>query len=186
VADPNGSLIASLRNIGAPKVVAPSSRYTPSTRESALTQRSMIEALRQAPNYSDQIRAAAAGRPEKTGALGTIGKALIDNPISKAVLAPLVVLDTGRRAAVSTARELTDLLDTDKNTTASVSDWFKQTKDTSYGFGTAFPMEGWTGRLVGLAGDVALDPLTYLTLGANVPLKAATMGGGKLATALGT
>ena len=186
MADPNGSLIASLRNIGAPKAVAPSSRYTPSTRESALTQRSMVEALRQAPNYSDQIRAAAAGRPEKTGALGTIGKALIDNPISKAVLAPLVVLDTGRRAAVSTARELTDLLDTDKNTTASVSDWFKQTKDTSYGFGTAFPMEGWTGRLVGLAGDVALDPLTYLTLGANVPLKVATQGGGTLATALGT
>jgi hypothetical protein len=186
VADPNGSLIASLRNIGAPKVVAPSSRYTPSTRQSALTQRSMIEALRQAPNYSDQIRAAAAGNPEKPGALGNIGRALIDNPISKAVLAPLIVLDTGRRAAVSTARELTDLFDEDKNTTASVSDWFKQTKDTSYGFGTAFPMEGWTGRLVGLAGDVALDPLTYLTLGANVPLKAATMGGGKLSTALGT
>ena len=185
MADPNGSLIASLRNIGAPKTVAPSSRYTPSTRESALTQRSMIEALRQAPNYSDQIRAAAAGRPEKSGALGTIGKALIDNPISKAVLAPLIVLDTGRRAAVSTARELTDLLDTDKNTTASISDWFKQTKDTSYGFGTAFPMEGWTGRLVGLAGDVALDPLTYLTLGGNVAAGALTKGGGKLSTALG-
>lgn len=185
MADPNGSLIESLRNVGAPKAVVPNSRFTPSTRQTALTQRSMIEALRQAPTYSDQIRAAAAGKPADSGALGTIGKALIDNPISKAVLAPLTVLDTGRRAVISAAREATDLFDTDKNTTASISDWFKQTKDTSYGFGKAFPMEGWTGRLVGLAGDIALDPLTYLTLGGSIPERAAMEGGMALKTALG-
>jgi hypothetical protein len=128
---------------------------------------------------------AAAGKSESSGALGNIGKALIDNPISKTVLGGLTILDTGRRAAVSTVREATDFFDTDPNTNVSVKDWFKQTKDPTYGFGTAFPMTGWSGRLVGFAGDVLLDPITYIPGGAIFSTGRRAATGAKLATAEG-
>lgn len=128
---------------------------------------------------------AAAGKSEASGALGNIGKALLDNPISKVVLGGLTILDTGKRAAVSTLREATDYFDTDPNTNASVKDWFSQTKDVGYGFGTAFPMEGWAGRLVGLAGDIALDPITYIPGGAFFSTGRKVATGAKLATAEG-
>ncbi len=92
---------------------------------------------------------------------------------SKAILAPIQLLDTPKRAVISAIRETVDLLDTDKNTKASFGDWFNQTKDVNYGFGTAFPMKGWKGRVVGFLGDVLLDPLTYATLGGTVASKAA-------------
>jgi len=91
---------------------------------------------------------------------------------SKAILAPIQLLDTPKRAVISAIRETVDLLDTDKNTKASFGDWFNQTKDVNYGFGTAFPMKGWKGRVVGFLGDVLLDPLTYATLGGTVAAKA--------------
>jgi len=91
---------------------------------------------------------------------------------SKAILAPIQLLDTPKRAVISAIRETVDLLDTDKNTKASFGDWFNQTKDVNYGFGTAFPMKGWKGRVVGFLGDVLLDPLTYATLGGTVASKA--------------
>jgi len=52
----------------------------------------------------------------------------------------------------------------------------KQTKDSSYGYGKAFPMKGWAGRIVGFVGDVLLDPLTYATLGATISKKATMLG----------
>jgi hypothetical protein len=128
------------------------------------------------PKLTDQINAAAQGKNRPSGALGAIA-GLIDNPIAKAVLAPLVVLDTGRRGIISGVREVADILDTDDKTTASFGDWFNQTKDTSYGFGTAFPMKGNWGRAVGLIGDLALDPINWLTLGASIPKSLLLRGG---------
>ncbi|NBO53336.1 MAG: hypothetical protein EBU84_01820 [Actinobacteria bacterium] len=126
----------------------------------------------QYPGLTDQIKSAEAGIVKPSGALGALAH-LFDNPVAKAALAPLVVLDTGRRAVISGVREIVDVLDTDKKTKASLTDWFKQTKDPSYGFGTAFPMKGWLGRTVGLIGDIALDPITWATLGASIPESAA-------------
>lgn len=131
----------------------------------------------QYPKLTDQIRALEAGNQKPSGALGVLAN-VFDNPVAKTVLAPLTVLDTGRRAIISGVREVVDLLDTDKNTKASLTDWFKQTKDPAYGFGTAFPMKGWAGRVVGLIGDIALDPLTYATLGTTIPETAAIRLGG--------
>ena len=99
------------------------------------------------PKLTDQINSAAAGKSEPSGALGALA-GLLDNPVAKAVLTPLMVLDTGRRAVISGVREVADILDTDKNTKASFGDWFNQTKDVTYGFGTAFPMKGNWGRAV--------------------------------------
>ena len=101
------------------------------------------------------------------------------NPFLKAAgmaLKPLMVLDTPRRAIISGVREIADVLDSDSNTNASLGDWWKQTKDASYGFGTAFPMGGWGGKIIGFIGDVALDPLTYATLGSTVAAKAVVKG----------
>lgn len=92
------------------------------------------------------------------------------------VLKPLIVLDTPRRAVISGIRETVDALDSDPNTTASWNDFKKQTSDPVYGFGTAFPMKGWAGRAIGFVGDVALDPITYATLGGAVPAKAVVKG----------
>jgi hypothetical protein len=92
------------------------------------------------------------------------------------ILKPLTVLDTPRRAIISGVREIADVLDSNPDTNASLGDWWKQTKDTSYGFGTAFPMSGWGGKIVGFIGDVALDPLTYATLGGTVAAKSVVRG----------
>ena len=120
------------------------------------------------PNVLDEIQAAASGQVKPSGALGVLAHVL-DNPIAKAVLKPLEVLDTGRRAVISTVREVVDILDHDANTKASLTDWFNQTKDVTYGFGTAFPVKGNWGRALGLFGDLALDPINWLTLGTSIP-----------------
>jgi len=126
-------------------------------------------------NYFETKDAEAAKAAE---ALGVAGKIL--KPVFKAV----TVLDAGKRAAVSGVREIVDVLDADPNTNASWSDFIKQSKDETYGFGTAFPIKNkWGGRIVGFIGDTVLDPWTYATLGGAVPAKAtmkSIMSGGKI------
>jgi len=96
----------------------------------------------------------------------------------KHLLMPLQGLQTPLRAVVSGVRETVDLLDTDPNTKASLGDFVNQTKQADFGFGTAFPMKGWAGRVVGLVGDIALDPLTWATLGGTVLAKGAIKASG--------
>ena len=97
--------------------------------------------------------------------------------LARGLVAPLTAIDTPRRAIISGIREVTDLLDRDPETQGSFRDFLEQTKDPSYGVGSAFPDptgNKWVDRAIGFVGDVALDPVTYLTLGAG---KAATLGG---------
>lgn len=91
--------------------------------------------------------------------------------LAKHLLVPLTALDTPRRAVISGLREFVDVLDSDPNSKGSFGDFWNQTKDSSYGFGTAFPMKGWMGRVTGFLGDVLFDPLTYATLGGTVAAK---------------
>ena len=111
-------------------------------------------------------------------AVGTAGKIL--KPIFKGI----GIIDAPRRAAISGVREIVDVLDSDPDTNASFSDFLKQSRDITYGFGTAFPVKNkWGGRILGFIGDVALDPWTYATLGGAVPAKAsmkAIISGGKV------
>ena len=109
------------------------------------------------PGITQQVAEYQAGNPKSSSSV--LGK----------VLQPLNVLQLGMRGVVSGVREVVDLLDTDKNTKASFGDWYKQTKDETYGFGTAFPMPGNFGRVVGLVGDIAFDTITWLTLGTSIP-----------------
>jgi len=124
------------------------------------------------PELSSKLESIAAGEKPAGGPLGSV----LNSRAFKAILSPLQVIDTPRRAIISGLREVMDAFDTDPNTTASFSDFTKQTKDVHYGFGTAFPMKGWLGRVVGFVGDVALDPLTYATLGSTVAAKSVVKG----------
>lgn len=124
------------------------------------------------PELTSKLETIAGGEKPAGGPLASI----LNSRAFKVVMSPLQVLDTPRRAVVSFSREVMDAFDTDPNTTASFSDFIKQTKDVNYGFGTAFPMKGWLGRVVGFAGDVLLDPLTYATLGSTVAEKAVVKG----------
>lgn len=127
------------------------------------------------PDITEQVASAKAGQQKAGGALGVVA-GLLDNPIAKTVLAPLAVMDYGRRGIISGVREIADVIDGNKNTKASIGDWFKQTRDPSYGFGTAFPIPGKLGRVVGLVGDLALDPINWLTFGTYIPESLAIKG----------
>ena len=124
------------------------------------------------PGLTDKFGSIAAGEKQDTGVLG----AVFNNPIAKTFIKGIEVIDTPRRAIISGVREIADVFDSDKDTSFSVTDWFNQTKDPLYGFGKAFPMEGWGGRIIGLIGDIALDPLTYASLGTYIPASVAASG----------
>lgn len=126
---------------------------------------------------------------------GGFGKGLgflIGNPVTQTLLKPLQVLDTGRKGAVlgfseaaqaipdSTKIALSGLpvvggamqalraADTERIDEDPRSNWTKM-GDPQYGFGQIAEQTGnkWVDRGVGLAGDIALDPLTYMTLGTS-------------------
>lgn len=173
--------IDTLRSLSSAKRLNTAPPASPDAAKSMQSQLSLrdstISALQKAPRLGERANLIAQGKATAdSGALGNVGKLLIDNPISKTVLGGLSIVDTPRRFVISTARELVDAVDGDPLTDASFKDLFSQTKDVSYGFGTAFPMEGWGGRVVGFLGDVLLDPLTYATLGSSVPGSAIIKG----------
>ena len=89
----------------------------------------------------------------------------LDNPVAKAALAPLSVLDKGRSSIISGIKELSDAVDFNPNTKASLGQFSQQAQE-GIGFGDVFQTGNkWVDRAVGFIGDVAFDPLTYLTLG---------------------
>lgn len=97
--------------------------------------------------------------------------------VVRGLLTPLTVVDTGRRGIASGIREIVDAVDGNPDTQASFQDFKDQALDPTYGIGSVFPDptgNKWIDRIIGLAGDIALDPLTYVGFGAG---KAATLTG---------
>ena len=129
------------------------------------------------PRLGDAIQGIQQGGSAQTGAGGMLARAL-GSPLGKVALGGLNLIDAPRRAVISGLKETVDLLDDDPNTKASFKDLRSQFNDPTFGFGRVMPMEGWKGRIVGFIGDVALDPLTYVTLGGTVPVKAIARGAG--------
>ena len=92
------------------------------------------------------------------GLLNIVGK-VAANPVGKvvgkvldtAILKPLLIADTGRRAVISGIREGVDAFDGDDTTKASWGDFAKQAKDFHTGFGNTFTLpEGkWRAELLG-------------------------------------
>ena len=115
-------------------------------------------------------------------------------------LGPISKLDVGRRAVLSTLKETGDVVaglrgnkplevtaGTSGKTGFSFSDWLKQTNDPTIGYGKLVPSptgNKWIDRLIGFAGDVALDPITYVSgpggIAKTVEEKAAISGTIKL------
>lgn len=122
----------------------------------------------QNPELRSRIEAIASGNAgaQRSGVVGT----LLGNPLTKTVLKPLEALAIPGRATVAGIREAVDAIDGDKNTRASFSDFTKNIKDPTYGVGKAFNVDTgnkWLDRAIGFVGDVATDPLTYVTFGAG-------------------
>jgi hypothetical protein len=96
------------------------------------------------------------------GALGTV----VNSWPAKAIMAPLNILDIPRRMTISTINEVADVFN---GGDASFDDWFDQVKDANFGFGSVVGSTGnrWADRFIGFAGDILLDPMTYVA-GAGV------------------
>ena len=129
------------------------------------------------PRLGDAIKGIQQGGSAQTGASGTLAK-IVGSPVGKVVLGGANIIDMPRRAIITGLKEANDFLDDDLNTKASFKDLRTQFNDPSFGFGRVMPMKGWKGRLVGFIGDVALDPLTYVTLGGTVAASAVAKGAG--------
>lgn len=143
-----------------------------------------INALRQGPTLAEHLKQINSGNSIPKN--GTPGSLLFNNPIAKTILGAVKVIDTPHKMVISGIRELVDSFDGDPNTRASFNDWANQVGKDDYGFGTAFPMTGWGGRIIGLAGDVLLDPLTWLRpFGAGAGKLAKLADGAPLKTAIG-
>jgi len=97
------------------------------------------------------------------------------------VLGALNVLDMPRRAIVSGLKEGLDAVGiTDGD--ASWGDFKSQFDDPTFGFGTItgdLTGNKWIDRAIGFTGDVLLDPLTYVTGGANAGLKKGMSSAGR-------
>ena len=109
---------------------------------------------------------------EGPGGWEGIVSTVFDNPVGKTLMAPLAALDTGRAGIISGLKEIKDSIDLDPNTEFSAGDFNRQLQD-KIGFGdvvgNVFSDSNLAGRIgnraIGFVGDVAFDPLTYLTLG---------------------
>ncbi len=175
--DPNlDELLARLANVKS--LPAPSQPFR--TAEAAAGSQARDAAGRAfaaTPRLGDAIKGIQQGGVAQTGAKGTLARVL-GSPLGKVALGGLNIIDMPRRAIISGLKETVDLLDKDPNTKASFGDLRTQFNDPTFGFGRVMPMDGWKGRIVGFIGDVVLDPTTYLTLGAAVPVKAIARGAG--------
>lgn len=137
---------------------------------------SASNSLRYAPEeqragIQTKLQQIAQGERPPSGMMGVAAKVL-GAPGIKQALAPLSVLDVPRRVVISAGKEYYDVLAGKGD--ASFSDFYKQAKDPSFGFGD-FVNTGnkWSDRILGFIGDVAFDPTTYVTLGTS---KAAGFG----------
>jgi len=146
----------------------------PIVRESSLTD-NLLKQLDSNPYRKPGIKA-----PEKIKPYYSTGE--FKDLITKAgegegAFGFLSSVDTPKRAVISSLREIVDALDFKDETKASFSDWKKQTADTGFGYGRAFPITSsnivgrWAGRATGLIGDLLFDPINWATLGGAIPIK---------------
>lgn len=102
--------------------------------------------------------------PDEGGWKGLVGDILGSAP-AKIILKPLELLDVPRRVVISGIKEGYDFA---TGGDASLGEFIKQVKDPTFGAGKFVDTGNkWADRILGFVGDVALDPLTYVTFGAS-------------------
>lgn len=145
--------------------------FGPSQKANLSYRDSVVNAIRDAPVLRNQITSGQTQSPPS--ALGNIGRLVVNNPLSKEVLRGLDTIDRPKRFIISGIKEFKDAVDKNPTTKASLSDFGKQINDPLFGFGRVYARDGWGGRIVGLIGDLALDPVNWITLGGAIAPKAA-------------
>lgn len=164
----------------------PKTSFGPSQKATLTYRDSVVNALRNAPSLKDDITRLSQGRTQDPpGALGSIGKLAVNNPLTKGFLGALDTIDKPKRFVISGIREFVDAVDNDAKTKASFKDFKNQIDDPTFGFGRVYAKDGWGGRIVGLIGDLALDPINWLTLGGAIAPKAAIQAGKLVAREVG-
>lgn len=113
-------------------------------------------------------------KKKKKGLLGTLTGAAL-NVVGEVANA----IDVPKRIIISGLKEGTDLV---SGGDASWGDFTKQVSDERFGFGSAFAHTGnkWADRLIGLTGDILLDPTTYITFGGSALAKVGAQKGAQL------
>lgn len=137
----------------------------------------VLSSFRNSPSLDyNQIRAIAGGQSAVTSGPRGLLASTLGSPPAQALLNGLNTIGYPLRMVTSGLKEAKDAFDTDPSTRAGWSDYWRQVKEPDFGFGRVVPMKGWGGRFVGLAGDLVLDPLNWLTLGSAGVLRAAGTG----------
>ena len=184
--DPGGRIAAAARgggNVSRPPVAAPTNQRARANTGKGLGQDRITNAIVASRQAGPRNFAAPAAAEEPSGAAGLLGKGLgmvLNNPVVKTVTRPLDVLDVPRRFVWSTINEAVDEFNGGDDGGFSFQDWYDQTNplhvvtqhgDTSFGAGDVIPdvttglgdnWDKWINRGIGLAGDIAADPLTYV------------------------
>ena len=154
------------------------------------------DVMRQQPVTQAAWSALPQGGKQAEGPGGFMGalQSLIESPVGKVIGKAGEVISIPGRFVTSSINEIKDALDNDPNTEASWSDLGRQTMDPTFGFGTVigdlFPDDSawgrWGNRILGFAGDVLLDPLTYVTFGGSKALSTSSrVAGEALETGVG-
>lgn len=134
----------------------------------------VLESFRNSPDLDYKaIKAISRGQVvPAAGPTGFVGSVLNSAP-AKVVLNGLNTIGIPMRMVNSGLREAIDALDDNPRTKGNWSEYWRQVKDPTYGFGRVVPMKGWGGRFVGFAGDLVTDPINWLTFGAAGMLRGA-------------
>ena len=106
-------------------------------------------------------------KPEFSGWRGFVDD-ILGSPIGTVLKGAGEVLSIPGRVVTSGLKEGLDALN--PNADASWDDFMTQVKDPTFGFGRItgdLTGNKWIDRAIGFVGDVALDPLTYVTLGTS-------------------
>ena len=131
---------------------------------------------------------ATGGAEEEDAGFRGIAGSVLGNKIVRGALAPLEILDIARRATIATGSAIAEKMpeplevlqpwlmafDEDRGR-ADERSWLEQVKDPSFGYGDVGRelntgnefLDKWGNRTIGLAGDVAFDPMTYATFGSS-------------------
>lgn len=154
-----------LRNVQRSRFVT----YNP-LAERAAQQRLMGEEARRASNseidnYLEELASQVGGNQPKAESGGGFLGSLLNNPIGKAAMGALNVIDIPRRAIIAGLDEAVDWANNEDDGRS----FLDKVGDSTYGFGDFVPETGnkWLDSAIGFTGDVALDPTTYLTFGAG-------------------
>lgn len=149
----------------------PSSRYTPPVRVGGNTEAGKV--LRDRLATIKQYAPDKAAGAQQTAVGGVAGMGL------RAALGLLNVIDMPRRATIAGIEEGIEAINPNLENDKSFAENFS---NQAYGAGTVLEQwapdaNPWIKRGIGLAGDIALDPLTYATFGAAPAVRGA--GGAK-------